>query len=156
MAVYQYFREQKIPASIEEIWDFISSPENLKHITPEYLGFEITSAHMPLKMYPGMIIMYKIKPLFNIKMTWVTEITQVKEKEFFVDEQRVGPYKMWHHEHRISAISDGVKMEDILTYQLHLSFIGKLLNELFVTKKINQIFDYRQEALIRIFGDFTK
>ena len=94
MAFYQYKQEQKVKASMEEVWDFISSPRNLKEITPDYMGFDITSTDIPEKMYPGMIITYEVKPLLGIKTPWMTEITQVKELEFFIDEQRVGPYKL--------------------------------------------------------------
>ncbi|MBT8229532.1 MAG: SRPBCC family protein, partial [Bacteroidia bacterium] len=92
MAFYQLNEKQFVPATIDEVWDFISSPANLKEITPDYMGFDITSKDLPEKMYPGMIISYKVSPLLGIKMTWVTEITQVRDKEFFIDEQRVGPY----------------------------------------------------------------
>ncbi len=90
MGFYQKHEEQKVNASLNEVWDFISSPTNLKEITPDYMGFDITSKNLPEKMYPGMIISYKVKPVAGIKTTWVTEITQVKDKNYFVDEQRVG------------------------------------------------------------------
>ena len=154
MAIYQLFSEQKIPASINEVWEFISSPNNLKHITPEYIGFNITSAHLADKMYPGMMISYIVKPVLNMKMTWVTEITHVKEKEFFIDEQRVGPYKMWHHEHKVAAIDGGVLMTDLVSYIPPFSFLGQLANRIYLRRKIEQIFDYREKALIKIFGEF--
>jgi len=124
MGFYQFKRALKINASLEEIWNFISSPENLKEITPDYMGFDITTEHLAKKMYPGMIISYRVKPLFGISTTWVTEITQVKDKEYFVDEQRVGPYKIWHHEHLIQKIEGGVLMKDILSYQPPFGFLG--------------------------------
>ena len=124
MAFYQLREEQFVPATIDDVWDFISSPANLKEITPDYMGFDITSENLPDKMYPGMIISYKVSPLLGIKMTWVTEITQVKEKEFFVDEQRVGPYSMWHHQHHIKSVDGGVLMTDIVTNQPPLGPIG--------------------------------
>lgn len=118
MAFYQINQTQKIPASIDEVWDFISSPGNLREITPPSMGFIITSNNASEKMYAGMIITYKVIPLAGIKINWVTEITQVKDKEFFVDEQRMGPYKMWHHQHKIEAIEGGVLMTDIVSYNL--------------------------------------
>jgi len=154
MAIFQKHTAQKIPASINEMWNFISSPQNLKRITPDYMGFEIQSKELAKKMYPGMMIRYTVKPLFNIPMTWLTEITQVKEKEFFVDDQRVGPYKIWHHEHRITPIEGGVLMNDIITYQPPLGFLGSLANTLVIKHKLNEIFDYREKALIEIFGTF--
>ena len=101
MGFHQFRQKQKVNTTLDEIWDFISSPRNLKEITPPYMGFDITSPDLPEKMYPGMIISYKVSPVFGIKTDWVTEITQVREKEFFIDEQRYGPYKMWHHQHHI-------------------------------------------------------
>lgn len=154
MPVYQFYREQKIPCSIDEIWDFISSPKNLKHITPDYMGFDITTPHTYEKMDPGMIIIYKVSPLLNIKMNWVTEITHVKEKAYFVDEQRSGPYSIWHHEHRIEAIEGGVLMTDLVTYQPPMGFLGSIANKLFIRKKIREIFDYRKKALEETYGKF--
>ena len=156
MAIYQLFTEQKIPASIDEVWDFISSPKNLKRITPDYMGFDITSKHLPEKMYAGMIISYIVKPLLGIKTPWVTEITHVRDKEFFVDEQRIGPYTMWHHEHRIEPIEGGVLMKDIVTYRPPFGIIGRLANKLVIGKKVRGIFDYREKAIIEIFGPFIE
>jgi len=151
MAFYQFIKEQKINASIDEIWEFISSPRNLKKITPEYMGFDITSGDPPEKMYPGMIISYKVSPLLGIKMTWVTEITHVREKEYFVDEQRIGPYSMWHHEHKIEAIEGGVLMHDIISYRPPFGILGTLANRLFIRKQLEEIFNYRREVLEGIF-----
>lgn len=156
MAIYQLFTEQKIPASIDEVWDFISSPKNLKRITPDYMGFDITSKHLPEKMYAGMIISYIVKPLMGIKTPWVTEITHVRDKEFFVDEQRVGPYKLWHHQHRIEPIEGGVLMRDIVTYRPPFGMLGRLANKLIIGKKVRGIFDYREKAIVEIFGPFVE
>lgn len=152
MAVYQFYKEQKIPTSIDQIWDFISSPKNLKRITPDYMGFDINSGHIAEKMYPGMMISYTVKPIFSLKMNWVTEITQVQERVFFIDEQRVGPYKIWHHEHRIAKIDGGVLMTDLITYRPPFGFIGKIANRLMIKGKLNEIFVYRENALIEVFG----
>jgi ligand-binding SRPBCC domain-containing protein len=154
MALFQLYKEQKIPASLEEVWEFISSPKNLKKITPDYMGFDVTTKDLPDKMYPGMIISYIVKPLFGIKTTWVTEITHVKENEFFVDEQRVGPYSIWHHQHKIEAIEGGTLMSDIVSYKPPLGFLGNIANSLIIEKKIDEIFDYREKALIELFGEF--
>ncbi len=151
MAFYQLHEEQWLPAEIDEVWDFISSPGNLKVITPDYMGFDITSVGLPEKMYPGMIISYKVSPLLGIKMTWVTEITQVREKEFFVDEQRVGPYAMWHHQHHIKPHENGVLMTDIVTYQPPLGPIGAIANSLVIRKQLSEIFNYRRTAMERQF-----
>lgn len=153
MAVHTIKTIQKIPASKEAIWDFISSPKNLKEITPEYMGFEI-KGDLPEKMYPGMMIQYKLSPLLGIKMTWVTEITHVQMGEYFVDEQRVGPYKMWHHQHHIKEIPGGVLMEDMIDYQAPLGFLGDIANILIIKKQLAEIFEYRRIALENRFGIF--
>lgn len=154
MGFYQFKRSQKIPASIEEVWDFISSPANLKEITPDYMGFEVTSEGLPEKMYPGMIISYIVKPLLGIPTTWVTEITKVTDKAYFIDEQRVGPYKIWHHQHFIEPIDGGVLMRDIVSYQPPFGVLGALMNRLVIHKKLKEIFDYRIVAVNNRFGTF--
>jgi ligand-binding SRPBCC domain-containing protein len=152
MAFYQLEQTQKIPANLDAVWDFISSPMNLKEITPSYLGFEVTSKNNENKMYPGMIITYKVSPLFGIKLSWMTEITHVKDKEYFVDEQRVGPYTLWHHQHKITVIEGGVLMTDIVTYQPPFGFIGAIANTLIIKAKLKEIFDYRTTAVEKRFG----
>ena len=151
MGFYQFKREQIIERSIGEVWDFIQNPKNLKMITPDYMGFDIISEDIPDKMYEGLMISYKVAPLLNIKTTWVTEITHLKEKEYFVDEQRVGPYKIWHHQHIIKSIDNGVLMKDIVSYQPPLGILGNIANSLFIKKKLNEIFNYRTKALEKFF-----
>ena len=152
MAFYQLYKKQKVNATIDEIWNFISSPENLKEITPDHMGFDITSKNLPKKMYAGMIISYKVSPLLGIKTNWVTEITQVRDKEYFVDEQRVGPYSIWHHQHHIEAIENGVLMTDIVSYQPPLGFLGAIANSLIIKNKLKEIFDYRTLAIEKRYG----
>ena len=147
MGFYQFKREQFLKTSKEEIWDFISSPKNLKEITPDSMGFDITSEEISDKMYPGMIISYKVKPLFGIKTTWVTEITHVEDQSYFVDEQRVGPYSIWHHEHILKEVDGGVKMIDIISYKPPFGFLGNIANGLLIKNKLSQIFDYRFQVL---------
>lgn len=156
MAFYQLVKIQKLSASIGEVWDFISSPENLKEITPPYMGFVVTSNTGLGKMYPGMIITYKVSPMFNIKMNWMTEITHIKDLEYFVDEQRIGPYSMWHHQHKIEPIDGGVLMTDIITYQPPMGFLGAIANALFIKRQLQEIFDYRKIALENRFGRFGR
>ena len=153
MAVYQFYREQKLPATKEEVWDFISSPANLKVITPDYMGFHITTKHLATKMYAGQIISYTVKPALGISVTWVTEISQVKEMEYFIDTQLVGPYKLWYHQHTIKKIDGGVLMTDLITYAPPMGVLGKIANSLMISNKINQIFDYREKKLVEIFGE---
>ena len=151
MAFFQLIKTQFVPASIDEVWDFISSPANLKEITPDYMGFDITSENLPEKMYPGMIISYKVRPLLGIPMTWVTEITHVVEKKYCVDEQRIGPYAMWHHQHFIEPHDNGVMMRDIVSYKPPLGFLGSIANMLIIRRQLEGIFKYREAALKKRF-----
>lgn len=152
MPFYQFIHEQLFHASAEEMWSFISAPKNLKEITPDYMGFEITTPYLSEKMYAGMIISYKVSPVLNFKVDWVTEITHVKENEFFVDEQRIGPYKLWHHQHHLIQMEEGVLMRDIVTYQPPFGILGALANKLLISKKLNEIFNYRKIVLEKKFG----
>lgn len=145
--------EQKLPIPLAEAWDFFSSPLNLVKITPPQMRFKVTSNQTAeSKMYPGMIITYKVSPLLGIKLNWTTEITQVKHGEYFVDEQRVGPYALWHHEHHFKEIKGGILMTDILHYAIPYGFIGRLGNKFLVAKEIKKIFDYREKAVNNLFG----
>jgi ligand-binding SRPBCC domain-containing protein len=155
MSHYQFTRTQKLPAEIKDVWDFISSPANLKEITPKHMGFTITSNAGNEKMYPGMIITYKVSPLLGIEMDWMTEITHVKELEYFVDEQRVGPYSLWHHQHKIEQIEGGVLMSDVVTYKPPFGILGDLANKIIIKKQLNQIFDFRTIALEKKFGKYA-
>ncbi|MFN3135049.1 MAG: SRPBCC family protein [Candidatus Kryptonium sp.] len=152
MKVYQLKAKQILPVSLEEAWDFFSSPQNLSKITPKWLDFRIISK-TPDKMYSGTIIVYKVKPIFNIPITWVTEITHINEPFYFVDEQRFGPYKMWHHEHIFREIKDvGVEMQDVVTYIVPFGIVGSIINSISLRKRLMKIFEYRREAIKRIFG----
>ena len=156
MAFYQFHSAQKINTSIDEIWDFISSPTNLKEITPDYMGFDIMNTkQLSEKMYEGMIIGYKVSPILGLKTTWVTEITHIRNKEFFIDEQRMGPYTMWHHQHLIRPIENGVLMTDIVSYQPPFGVIGAIANKLVIQSKLKQIFNYRTAALDKKFGIYS-
>lgn len=154
MPFYQLIKTQKLPASIDEVWDFISSPANLKEITPKEMGFTVTSNSGSDKMYPGMIITYKVSPLLGLKLDWMTEITHVRDKEYFVDEQRIGPYSMWHHQHKIEEIEGGVLMTDIVTYRPPMGFLGAIANTFMIKGKLKEIFDFRNIALEKKFGKY--
>ncbi|MGC6471226.1 MAG: SRPBCC family protein [Flavobacteriales bacterium] len=151
MSHYQLTVKQQLNTDIDTIWDFVSSPKNLKEITPDYMLFEITSEELREKMYPGMIISYKVSPLLNIKMNWVTEITQVRDKHFFIDEQRMGPYKMWHHQHFFEENDKGVLMTDIVTYIPPFGILGDIANQFLIKKQLKEIFDYRFKVLDKKF-----
>jgi ligand-binding SRPBCC domain-containing protein len=143
---------QRLPIDLKTAWDFFSSPDNLKEITPEKMGFEVTSEYREKKMYPGMIITYKVHPLLGIPLNWATEITHVEENKYFVDEQRFGPYKFWHHQHKFYEVEGGVEMVDILHYKVGFGFIGRIMNLLVVKRQLSQIFGFRQKKLEEMFG----
>src|SRR5210317_56157 len=126
MSFYQFKEQQVIRSTIDEIWEFISTPNNLKEITPKAMNFEILNDDLPKKMYPGMIISYKVNPFKWYRTTWVTEITNIKENKYFIDEQRVGPYSIWHHQHIIEPVDDGVLMKDIVSYKLPFGLLGRI------------------------------
>ena len=153
MKIYRFVRNQKIPIDKNEAWKFLSDPNNLKTITPDYMGFDILEKENT-KMYSGQIIKYIVTPIFGIKMNWVTEITHVKDFEYFVDEQRFGRYKFCHHKHLIKEIKDGVEMIDILDYALPFGFPGRFFHPIIIKPKLNEIFNYRRNKLIEIFGNF--
>jgi ligand-binding SRPBCC domain-containing protein len=155
MPVYQLKSHQKLPISLQEAWDFLSSPYNLNEITPQDMDFEITNGIQKTdKMFAGQIIVYKLKPLPFYKTEWVTEITHVSEGNYFIDEQRFGPYAFWHHQHHLKEIKNGVEMSDTVHYKIPFGFVGSIANALFIRNKLKQIFDYRHKKLIEIFGDF--
>jgi ligand-binding SRPBCC domain-containing protein len=154
MKIYTLHTKQNLPISLEEAWDFLSDPKNLKTITPEYMGFHILSgADRP--MYPGQIIQYIVTPVLGIKTKWVTEITHVVDRQYFVDEQRFGPYALWHHKHFLKEIHGGVEMEDIVDYKIPLGIVGQLVHPILVKPKLDEIFAYRQKKLIELFGPYN-
>jgi len=152
-SIFRMETKQNIPISIEEAWDFFSSPSNLKVITPDYMGFEILFGAEP-KLFAGQIIEYKVTPLFNIKTSWVSEISHVSDKNYFIDEQRFGPYKLWHHKHFFKAVEGGVEITDIIDYKLPFGLLGRLVHPYIVKPKLEEIFNFRREKLIRLFGSF--
>lgn len=152
MGHYHIKSIQRLPISLDEAWEFFSSPDNLGDITPKEMNFRTLFNSFSKKMYAGQIITYKVSPLFGIPMFWMTEITHVKDKEYFIDEQRYGPYSMWHHVHFFKAIPGGVEMTDIVSYVPPFGFLGDIVNAIFLQKKVQGIFDYRTKVLEERFG----
>jgi ligand-binding SRPBCC domain-containing protein len=150
--IYCLEASQFLPISIAEAWDFFSSPENLSKITPPHMGFLITSG-TPGKMYPGQIITYKVSPLPGFTTNWITEITHVREHRYFVDEQRFGPYRMWHHEHHFEAQGNGVCMTDRVSYKIPFGIIGRLAHWLFIRKQLKTIFSFRETLINQTYLD---
>jgi ligand-binding SRPBCC domain-containing protein len=151
MKLYFLQRSQLLPIELKEAWQFFSNPENLELITPAWLGFKITS-QVPEKIYSGLLISYQVTPILGIHTSWVTEISLVKEPYFFVDEQKVGPYQFWRHQHIFKQTPDGVEMRDIVYYALPLAMVGQLVHKLVVRQKLEEIFDFRYQVLEEIFG----
>lgn len=153
MKIYRLHKKQNLPITINKAWDFLSDPKNLKTITPEYMGFHILSgADRP--MFAGQIIQYIVTPVLGIKTKWVTEITHIVDKHYFVDEQRFGPYSLWHHKHFIKEIDGGVEMEDIIDYKVPFGLLGQLVHPILVKPKLEEIFNYRTEKLEELFGKY--
>jgi ligand-binding SRPBCC domain-containing protein len=149
---YQFSSVQYLKTDLKSIWKFASSPKNLTKITPDYMSFNITS-NIKDQIYPGMIISYNVSPILKIKLNWVTEITHVVENKYFIDEQRIGPYSLWHHQHFFEADGDEVKMTDIVTYKPPFGLIGRLANKLFIKKQLESIFEFRRSKMNQIFND---
>ena len=150
--VYSLKKVQVLPTTIEKAWDFFSSPENLKTITPPNLGFKILSEKFGTTMYAGQLIEYTVKPIWGIPCYWMTEITQVEHMKYFIDEQRYGPYSFWHHQHHFKLVDGGVEMTDIIHYKIPFWFLGDIANTLFVKNQLRKIFDYREEVNNKVFG----
>lgn len=149
--MYQIKSKQKLPITIDQAWDFLSNPNNLSEITPKYMNFKILSG-AERSIYPGQIIQYKVSPILGLNLKWVTEITHVLDKEYFVDEQRFGPYSLWHHKHFIKEIDGGIEMVDIVDYKLPFGILGQLAHPIFVKNKLKQIFEFRENKLNQLFG----
>ena len=155
MSVHRFSTTHRLALPTDEAWRFFSDPRNLERITPPEMGFTITSpppGEMPDEVYPGLIVTYRVRPLLNVPVTWVTEITSVVEGERFVDEQRAGPYAMWHHEHHFASIPGGTEMRDIVHYALPGGQIGDLVNHYVVASRVAEIFAHRRLVLDRLFG----
>jgi ligand-binding SRPBCC domain-containing protein len=141
----------RIPIGLSVAWDFFSDPRNLGRMTPPSLGIEITSG-MPPRMYPGMIITYTVRPLLGIPVRWVTEITHVREPNLFVDEQRFGPYRFWHHQHHFREVDGGVEISDLVHYSLPFGIVGWVLGGSHVRRQLEGIFSFRKNFLEERFG----
>lgn len=150
MSIYTFRQKQFMACSIQEAWAFFSDPKNLNEITPDDMSFEIIG-NPPDKMYAGLMIQYNVRPLFNIPMQWLTEITQVQEPFFFIDEQRVGPYSLWHHQHHFKAVEGGVEMEDIIHYKIPLAPFSNIMHPM-VKNKLKHIFEYRTQKVNTLFN----
>lgn len=142
-----------VPRSLEESWDFFSRPENLKKLTPSDVKFEFLTPLEGVQMYPGIAIQYRVTPFPGFTTNWITEITQIKDKEYFIDDQRVGPFALWHHQHWFKAMgSNATEMTDILHYQVPFGILGTVADKLFVHRQVQEIFRFREAAVRKVFG----
>lgn len=151
MKLHRLHAAQRLPISLEEAWAFFSRPENLPLITPPWLNFETTN-EVGERMYAGMIITYRVRPVLGVPLRWVTEITHVDAPHYFVDEQRFGPYRFWHHQHFFRPVPGGVEVEDLVHYALPLGPLGRAAHPLTVQPQLQEIFDFRRTALTERFG----
>ena len=151
MKTYSLKREQFIAADTEAVWNFFSNPHNLSVITPPEMNFKVLTENLPPKIYSGMIIQYSVSPLFNIKLNWTTEIKDITERVFFIDEQKKGPYLFWQHKHTFAPVEKGTQMKDEIEYALPFSYIGSIFHSLFVKNKLNNIFDFRSRVIAEKF-----
>ena len=151
MSLHRFEAAQLLPVDRSEAWSFFSNPRNLSVITPPDMGFEITE-EIPAHVHPGLIVVYRVRPLLGIAVTWVTEITAVVEEELFVDDQRIGPYRFWHHQHHFREVAGGTEMRDIVHYALPFGPLGGLLNERVIAPRVQAIFDFRRGVIEQRFG----
>jgi ligand-binding SRPBCC domain-containing protein len=150
--IHRLVREQDVFGAPAAIWDFFASPHNLDTITPASLSFRIVGDVAP-RMFPGQMIEYRIGVLPGIRTRWLTEITHVREGEYFVDEQRIGSYRIWHHEHHFIVRPDGrgVRMIDRVTYEVGWGWLGDAVHAVWIARQLETIFDYRRRRVDELF-----
>ncbi|HVF96113.1 MAG TPA: SRPBCC family protein [Flavisolibacter sp.] len=151
--VYRLYSRQLVPARLEEVWAFFSNAKNLLAVTPPQLNLKVTNEVYGQSVYAGQVMTYNVTPLLGIPLGWMTEITHVHPPHYFVDEQRKGPYKIWHHEHHFNELEGGVEMIDLVHYRLPLGFLGNIANSLLVKKELEKIFTYRYAKIEELFGN---
>lgn len=149
--IHQLHREQIVSTDLDTAWAFIQSPKNLDRITPDDMPFEIVSP-LPSRMYNGLLIEYRVGVPFVGMQTWLTELKHIRERHSFVDEQRIGPYRLWYHYHEIAEVEGGVRFVDRVNYVMPFGPFGEIARAVFVKKQLETVFDYRREALERELG----
>lgn len=151
MKTFDLHAEQWLPITVKEAWTFFSSPKNLSVITPPDLGFTIISTDLAAEIHTGMLIKYRVKPLFGIGVTWITEITDVNSPTSFIDKQLKGPYSLWEHRHKFIEKDGGTLVVDHVRYALPFGVLGSLAHGLLVKKRLSDIFDFRRTTLERLY-----
>ena len=150
MKMYTLIANQHLPISREEVWEFLSNPAQLESITSGNLSFQALDP-LPKAMYEGMIIRYQIQPFLNIRTQWITEITHIEEGKRFIDEQRFGPFRFWHHEHHLFEKDGGSEIQDIVQYVMPFSIFGRVAHHLYIRKMLEDIFSYRKQQVESFF-----
>ena len=151
--LYTLYAKQTVNKEVGVLWDFFRKPRNLNKLTPEDVHFEIKSGKSD-DFYEGKIISYKIKPFKLLALNWVTEISQVKEGSYFIDNQVSGPYKMWHHEHHFKSNADGTtEIIDKVKYKVPFYILGRLMHKVFIRNKLLSIFNFRQKKINDLFNN---
>jgi ligand-binding SRPBCC domain-containing protein len=150
--IHSLYREQIIPASLEKVWEYFCDPKNLNQITPPHMNFDILSGG-DVKMYEGQLIEYRIEFVRGLRSRWLTEISHVRECDYFVDEQRMGPYRFWYHEHLFGQTPAGTRMTDRVSYAIPAGFLGDILNRIWIGRRLEQIFEYRRKIILDLFGE---
>ncbi|NJC97221.1 MAG: cell division inhibitor [Anaerolineales bacterium] len=149
--VHYLHREQSIPAPVEKVWAYFCDPRNLNALTPPNMNFEILQGG-DAAMYEGQIIEYRVEFLRGVRSLWLTEIAHVREGAYFVDEQRMGPYRFWYHEHFFEQEPGATRMMDQVTYAIPFGMLGDLLNAVWISRRLENIFNYRMQKIIELFG----
>jgi len=150
--IHYLHREQVIPAPLERVWDYFANPSNLNELTPPDMKFEIIAGGDD-RMYAGQMIEYRVEFVHGLRSLWLTEIAHVEEGRYFVDEQRVGPYRFWHHEHHFELLEAGVRMTDKVTYAAPFGMLGDIVTALWIRRRLDEIFDYRYRKVVELFGE---
>jgi len=151
MRIYSIQRQTLLHATRESVWKYFSDTGNLNELTPSDMSFEVLDASPENKMYAGMIINYRIRPVLNIPVRWTTEITHCLKGNYFVDEQRFGPYSFWHHQHSFEDHPDGILMRDIVHYALPFGIVGRFIHMIYVKRRLASIFDFREKKIKDVF-----
>ena len=152
--IYRFRKTQKLPIDAETAWDFISKPENLVRLTPARMNMNLV-AGVDKPLYSGQMITMKVSPIPGYRSTWVSEITNVEAGRYFIDEQRSGPYSMWHHQHFVNKGDGYTEIEDIIHYKVPYGWLGRLLHPIFIKPQLEKIFAFRRKKLEEIFGKNT-
>jgi ligand-binding SRPBCC domain-containing protein len=151
MKIYTFKQTQFIPATVDTVWDFFATPENLRHLTPPEVNFEKLLMTGGATMYAGQMIAYKLNPFPFLRVRWTTEITQVVPKKYFIDDQRFGPFALWQHQHFFIEKNGGCEMIDEVSYAIPFGVLGRMVHALLVESQLRKIFQYRAVVVDKIF-----